>query len=1191
MAGESHYFEGFILDLKRGCLRTGNREVELRPKSFALLCYMVDNAGRLLSKDELIGAVWPDVVVTDESLTRCVSDLRQALQDQAQRIIKTVPRRGYLFAATISRPPADSSPAERGAAPASHSETESPSPAEGPALVAPRDEGGEGAPAHGPVMEPRSAERRQLTVLTCELVGLAALSTQLDLDELQEVTTACHRRCTEIIERHRGYVVRCAGDSVLAYFGYLQAQEYEAERSVQAGLALAEALPKLALASGPPLAARVGIATGMVVIGDVVPTKSATEPSVVGGTPNLAAQLQALAEPGAVVISSGTHDLTGGLFDYRDLGPVVLKGLTEPVPAWQVLGASTADSRFEALREVSTPLVNRDEEIDLFLRRWESVKDGEGAVILLSGEPGIGKSRIAETVLELLSDDPHARVRYYCSPHHQDSALYPLINQLERAAGFRRGDTDEQRIAKLEAAVAAVGTDLGEVMPLFADLLAIPRGDRYPAPNLPAAKQKEKIRRALVAHIEAMAAQQPVLVLCEDVHWSDPTTLEVLDLLVDRVARMRTLVIMTFRPEYTAPWTGRSQVTLISLNRLTPRQRTEMIARITGDKLLPKEIADEIVDRTDGVPLFVEELTKSVVESGQLVASGGRYVVRGPAAPLAIPTSLQASLLARLDRLAATRSVVQTAAALGRQFSHELISAVATMPQDQLNDGLERLVRAELIFRRGMPPDAEYTFKHALVQDAAYDTMLRGQRQQRHAQIASALEEHFPEVAAAEPALLARHCTEGGLDDKAVVYWLKAGRQALARSAMREAVARLRKGLDVLSGLPDGSWRWQHELDLQMALRPALSAINGSASPEVGETIDRARALAERLGRADYLATLSLGQWLFHLVRSELRQALAIAEQIEKIGTAQKIVAMQLQGRRALGLTRQYLGEFVAARALLEQCHGLRDPAHRVVAGGMLTDVYVQLLGELAETSAYLGNLEEARLRLNEGLSEARRLGHVATLTSILVLGCRLEWMVGSPDLMRHAEEMWTLANEHGIPLIAGWAAAFRGASLTALGQAQEGLRQLTQGMATIRAIGWLLNTPELMAMLASAHLALGQTDEGLKCIAEGEHLVETTEERKCEAELHRLRGDLLEAGRDPAAAEQSYRRALAVARAQSAKLPELRASLSLARLLHGQDKYGQVHELLGPICAWFAQGSNLSILDEAKALLRAPPE
>jgi class 3 adenylate cyclase len=621
---------------------------------------------------------------------------------------------------------------------------------------------------HAPtVTEPKpqdAAERRQLTVMFCDLVGSTALSARLDPEDLRGIIGAYHRCCAEVIERTGGFVAKYMGDGVLAYFGYPQAHEHDAERAVQAGLALVEAVPKLNTSAGSPLQVRVGIATGLVVVGDLIGAGAAQEQAVVGETPNLAARLQAQAEPGAVVIASSTRRLTGGLFEYCDLGAVALKGFPENLPAWQVLGTGATDSRFEALRATSlTALVGRDEEIDLLMRRWEQAKGGNGSVVLLSGEPGIGKSRIAQTVLELLGGEPHTRLRLFCSPHHQDSALYPTVTQLERAAGFRREDTPEQRLDKLEAMLSQATNDLSDIASLLAALLSIPTGDRYPPLNLSPQKRKEKTLRALLTLVGGLAKRNPVLMVVEDAHWIDPTSHELIDLTIDQVPTLPILVIITFRTEFTPPWIGRPHVSLLSLNRLPPRRGTEMIARLTGGKALPKEIADQIIDRTDGVPLFIEELTKTVVESGVLRDAGDQYALADPLPPMAIPTTLHASLLARLDRLAPTREVAQIGAALGRSFSHELISAVAPMPQQRIDDALAQLVGADLILRRGTAPDAEYTFKHALVQDAAYSTLLRSRCQQLHGSIAATLETQFPEIAQTQPEVLARHCAAAGL--------------------------------------------------------------------------------------------------------------------------------------------------------------------------------------------------------------------------------------------------------------------------------------------------------------------------------------------------------------------------------------------------------------------------------------------
>ena len=919
-------------------------------------------------------------------------------------------------------------------------------------LAAIRDLGGPTPVASEPAVapaEPRphdSAERRQVTVMFSDLVGSTALSARMDPEDLREVISAYQKCVAETVQRFGGFVAKYMGDGVLVYFGYPQAHEDDPEQAVRAGLALIEAVS--ALKSAVSLQTRVGIATGLVVVGELIGSGEAQERGIVGETPNLAARLQGLAEPNTVVIAESTRRLLGNLFELQDLGAMAVKGIAEPVHAWAALRASAVESRFEALRAATTPLVGRDEDVALLMRRWEQAKAGDGQIVLISGEPGIGKSRIAETIVEGLAAEPHIRLRYFCSPRHEDSALHPIITQLERAAGFQREDTAEGRLDKLEALLSKGSNDLREVAPLIADLLSIPTGDRYAALELTPQKRKEKILRALLTQVEGLSRPEPVLMVYEDVHWSDPTTRESLDLLIDRVSRLRVLVIITFRPEFSPPWVGRPHVTLLSLSRLPPRQRAEMITRVTGGKALPKEIADQIIDRTDGVPLFIEELTKSVVESGLVTEAGDHFAVAGLAAPLAIPTTLHASLLARLDRLAPTREVAQIGAALGRSFSHELISAVAQMPQHKLDDALEQLVDAELIFRRGIPPNSEYTFKHALVQDAAYSTLLRSRRQQIHARIVTTLESQFPEVASAQPTLMAHHCGEAGLKEKAVRFWLKAGQQALARSATTEAVAQLRKGLEALTGVPDGTPRQQHELELLSALGSALTAAKGWSAADVSETCSRARALAEQLDRAEYLVPLIMVQYAFHLVRAEHRLALPLVEQLKKLGKSRNDPSVQWLGCGCEGMTRFLLGELDPARALLERFYRLSDPAHRTIEG-LSFDAYAVLLTWLALALAYAGYVDQARSRMNEALSEARRLKHAHTLAHTLVFTDWIDWLVCSPIV--HSEETIGLAREHGFPHYLGWGLAYRGKSLIELGQAQQGAALLTEGLAELR--------------------------------------------------------------------------------------------------------------------------------------------
>jgi len=693
------------------------------------------------------------------------------------------------------------------------------------------------------------AERRQLTVMFCDLVGSSALSARLDPEDLRAVIGAYHACIAEVIARNEGVIARYMGDGVLAYFGYPQAHEDDAEQATRAGLALVDAVANLKTDIGTELQVRIGIATGMVVVGDLTGEGAAKEQAVIGETPNLAARLQTLAQPGTVLISESTHRLTDGHFEYRNLGPVSLKGWVEPIPAWQVLRTSGVESRFEAQHKTRlTPLIGRDEEIELLLRRWQRCTHGEGCVVVLTGEPGIGKSHIALALEERLQAEPHITVRHFCSAHHTNSALHPFIRQLERVARFERSDSPAEKFAKLETLLLRSGADADRVVSPLANLLSLPPNDRYSVPELSPQKRKEMTLAALLAQLNGLAAQQPVLIIFEDVHWADPTSLELLTVTLERVPRLRVLMLITARPEFTPPWPGHAHVTTVSLTRLNRRNGAALIERVTAGKTLPDEVMDQILARTDGVPLFVEELTKTVLETGLLQERDDHYVLNRPLPSMAIPTTLHASLMARLDRLAPVREVAQIGAVVGREFSHELLSTVAGLPRERLEEALAELVRSELIFRRGEIPQAIYTFKHALVRDAAYSGLLKSRRAALHATIADAFEQRFPEIVVAQPETLAHHLTEAGLFEKAVGYWLQACKKAAMRSANLEAIAHSRRGIEASGHLPDGARKDRLELDFQFALGPCLIATQGPASNETMATFARARELCERLG-------------------------------------------------------------------------------------------------------------------------------------------------------------------------------------------------------------------------------------------------------------------------------------------------------------------------------------------------------
>ncbi len=682
------------------------------------------------------------------------------------------------------------------------------------------------------------AERRQLTVMFCDLVGSTALSARLDPEDLRAVIGAYHRCCTDLITEAGGFVAKYMGDGVLAYFGYPLAHEHDAEHAVRAGLALVEAAPKLTTAAGVPLQVRVGIATGLVVVGDLIGAGAAQEQAVVGETPNLAARLQALAEPGAVVIADGTRRLLGNLFELKDLGASDLKGIAGPARAWAALRASSVGSRFDALHTTGlTDLVGREEESELLLRRWSRAKTGEGQVVLLSGEAGIGKSRLSAALLERLAAEPHTRLRYFCSPQRTDSAFHPIIGQIERAAGLAYDDKPQAKLDKLDAVFAQTSTSPQDAA-LFVEMLSLPNDGRYPALDLAPEQRRQRTLEALMSQLAGLARRQPVLMIFEDLHWIDPTSLEVLGRTVDRIKTLPALLIVTFRPEFNAPWVGQSHVVSLTLNRLGEREAAAIIAGLVGNKALPVDVMAEIVERTDGIPLFVEEMTKAVLEA-ENEGAARRMVAAVPSPALAVPASLHASLMARLDRLGPAKEVAQIGSAIGREFSHALLASVVRKPEAELGSALDRLVQAGLLFPQGVPPQASYLFKHALVQDAAYGTLLRERRRVLHARIAETLESQFSEIAESQPEILAHHWTEAGLTEKAAGLWGKAGQRSVARSALVEAAAQLTRALDQIATLPGTAAVRREQIKLQVALITPLMHVKGFAATETKAAAER----------------------------------------------------------------------------------------------------------------------------------------------------------------------------------------------------------------------------------------------------------------------------------------------------------------------------------------------------------------
>jgi class 3 adenylate cyclase/predicted ATPase len=1012
-----------------------------------------------------------------------------------------------------------------------------------------------------------TAERRQLTVMFCDLVGSTPLSARHDPEDLRGILGAYHRCVAETVEGFGGFVAHYMGDGVLIYFGYPQAHEDDAERAIRCGLAVVDRVPQLNQAEN--LRVRIGIATGLVVVGGEV-----VEHDVVGETPNLAARLQALAEPDSVVIAASTRRLVGDIFEYRDLGAVELKGIATPTPAWQVLRPSLVASRFEALRgSALTPLVGRDEEIDLLLRRWARATAGDGQVVLIAGEPGIGKSRITAELEGRLHTDPRIRLRYFCSPYHQDSALFPFVDQLGRASGFVPDDPPAARLEKLEALLAHA-TPPEEDVAFIADLLSLPASDRHPLPNLSPQRKKERTLEALIRQLEGLAREQPVLMVFEDAHWVDPTSRELLDLIVERVRNLPVLLIVTFRPEFQPVWTGQPQVTMLALNRLDRRDRSALVAQIVGGKALPEAVVDQIVDRTDGVPLFIEELTKSVLESGVPLVG--------------IPTTLHDSLMARLDRLASVRLVAQIGAAIGRQFPYALLRAVSRLREDELRASLARLVASELVFQRGTLPEAVYTFKHALVQDAAHDSLLRSTRQQLHAQIAAALEAHSPELMDSQPELFAQHYAEAGLVEKSVAYWGNAGHRSAARSAMAEAAAQFQRGIDQLALLPDTLERRRRELEFWSALAAVLNAVKGFAAPETGQAYDRAVGLWEQLGSPSEFLQIPYGQARYHLNSGELGRALRLAEDGLRLSGERDDSGGLVLGHHSCGAFLMLTGSFASSRPHLEEALALYHPTlHRSFVHQF--GIHCQLVSPafLGITLFCLGFPDKALARSEAVIAEARRLAHPPSLAVYLSVSARLLLLVGdNTGLDQRADQLAAVATELGFPHWRAEGTIFRGWVTVKNGYVTTGKSLLRRGLAAYRATGAQLWAPQYTALLAEACEIAGQTEKNVTLLNDALQIAERTGERWFTAELNRLKGQSLLRQGDTEAAESLYRKALSIAQEQEAKLWELRAAVSLARLRRDQGRRAEARELLALVYGWFTEGFATLDLKEAKALL-----
>jgi class 3 adenylate cyclase/predicted ATPase len=1038
------------------------------------------------------------------------------------------------------------------------------------------------APEPAPVSG--EAERRQLTVMFCDLVGSTPLAARFDPEDLREVIGAYHRAVAATVGRFAGFVAKYMGDGVLVYFGYPQAHEDDAERAVRAGLAVVEAVGRLDLPER--LRVRLGLASGLVVVGDLIGEGAAQERGVVGETPNLAARLQGLAEPGTLVIADSTRRQVGNLFELADLGPQPLAGFAEPQRAWRVLGESGEVSRFEALRSGETPLVGRDEELDLLLRRWQQAQAGAGRVVLISGEPGIGKSRLTAALSERLAGEPHTRLRYFCSPHHQDSALYPFIVQLERAARFARADTPDERRDKLQALLAP-GAHGDDDIALLAELLSLPNSAADL--NLSPQRRREKLFDALLGQLEALARQRPVLMVFEDAHWIDPTSRELLDLTVDRLRQLPALLVVTFRPEFQPPWGGQAHVAVMALNRLDGREGAALVQNLAGNAGLAPEIVAEIVERTDGVPLFVEELTKAVLESADQENRVATVLASSPAPALAIPATLHASLIARLDRLGtAAKEVAQIGAVLGREFTYELILPVAQRSEAELAAALGRLTEAGLLFCRGVPPQSSYLFKHALVQEAAYGTLLRIRRQELHGRVAAVLEVQLADLVERQPELLAHHLTAAGQTERAVDQWLKAGQHAAARSTYREAIAYLERGIGLLGSLPEGSTGSAQEIELQLALGLCSLQSKGASSREAGQAYIRACELAERRSDARQLFQAVYGLWQTHARSGRIPSARSFSERLLRMTDCEADSGLRLQAHHSAWTTAWWSGELANADGHAEAGRHLYDPekhrSHRHLYGGHDPGVCARQVGT---NSGWLLGYPEKGLTLGgETLDLAESIAHPFSLHNALgyVAGLHLcrrepELALGLVDRAEAlaAEQRFVSFVQPGI--LRGAALAMQGATDDAVSCIREALTQLQQRGAT-------LYRPYGLASLAEALVCRGEHTPALAALREGFENMEATGERWWEAELHRVNGTVLTALNNLGESQAAFQEALRVARQQKAKSLELRAATSLARLWGEQGRRVEAQDLLAPVYGWFTEGFDTADLKDAKTLL-----
>jgi len=1049
------------------------------------------------------------------------------------------------------------------------------------------------------------AERRNLTVLFCDLVGYTALSEGVDPEHLREIVRAYQGICIDVVKRFDGFIAQYLGDGMLIYFGYPQAHEDAPQRAIRSGLGIVEAMgplnTRLNLNEGKRLAVRIGIHTGRVVVGEMGGGEK-LENLAVGDTPNIASRLEELAEPDEVVISENTYRLTRGLFECQDLGAYALKHISQPMRAYVVLRESDAQSLFDVAAAAGlAPVVGREFESGILFERWEHSKNGMGQVVLLSGEAGIGKSRLVKVLKEHLADEPHVRSECRCTSYHQNSSLYPLIHLIQRDLGYQGSDSPEKKLIKLEQMLEHYDFSLSDVLPLFASLLSIPLGTHYSPLNLPPEQQKVKSFESLLTMPLTIAREKPMLLIVEDLHWIDPSTLEWLGLLLDQVPTNRIFVLLTFRPEFAIPWPIRSNVTQLTLGRLNSAQVENMVGNIAGNKKLPSEIYHYVLERTDGIPLFIEELTKMVLESDQVRETADGYELIEPLSSLTIPIALQDSLMARLDRLATAKEVAQLGAKLGREFSDELLRAISPLDSVTLQTEINRLIEAELLYRQGLPPNIQYMFKHALIQEAAYHSMLRSQRQQYHTKIADVIEEQFPETAEMHPELLAQHYTAAGSTEKAVDYWQSAGHNANQRWAYVEAAEHIKKGLDLLKNLPRSPKRSQIELNLLALLGVAFAVVKGYGK-ELERTYLRAQQLCDRLEATPHLFSVLQGLFLINFYRADLKKAKHLGEQLlRQARNLNDPEAIKVAHYELLAVS-YWQGDLIAARSHADRGMSITGPQRQ-----SLQDYYQGFLYSNSELKAVyrgywgrtlwmLGFPDQALNTAHEALTMAQKLDVPHRVAQCWISTALIHlFRRDSQAALKQADYALELLTGHDFPQWLSLAAVLRGWAVVdqcvahdkGMEESEKGLSQIQQGIYTMRRSGIDALLPTFLSFLADSCGKLGRYEEGINVLSEVLDFMHATDVRSNEPEVHRLRGNyILSQTGDQAEAETCYLQALEVARLQSARSLELRTATNLAGLWQKQGKRDEARLLLSEIYGWFTEGFDTADLNDAAALL-----